>query len=102
MVTANARLRTASPEVTEGDDVWLWTEALATARPGGRYTVARIPFSIARAHCRKLGCVEGDAYVCARNSGGVLVLESADGRRLIMARELAWFVHAVRSPAQPD
>jgi hypothetical protein len=83
----------------ESESIWQWTEALATARPGARYRVARIPFSLARARCAQLGCSEGQVFTCRANAGGTLVLEGPEGRRVILERELAWFIQAeVHSP----
>jgi hypothetical protein len=89
--------------VDGSDSVWQWTEALAMARPGAAYRVASIPFSLARSRCAELGCAEGETYVCAENHGGTLVLRRADGRNLMLERQLAWFIQAeIYSPGGPQ
>ena len=81
---------------------WSWTEALATARPGNRYRLARVPITLARNRFQELGIGEGDEVTCAGNGGGVLVLERADRRRLVLERTLAWFVQVeIPSPGGP-
>jgi hypothetical protein len=78
---------------------WNWTEALAMARPGTTYRVSRIPFSLAREHCEKLGCAEGEVLTCTGNGGEMLVLHRADGRKVLLDRQLAWFIQAERLTA---
>ena len=73
---------------------WRWTEALAMARPGGRYRRAAIRSSLARERCQELGCGEGETLVCTKNGHGVVALEGSDGRRVLLERGLAWFVQA--------
>jgi hypothetical protein len=81
-----------------GEDVrtlpWAWTESLAVARPGASYRVSSIPTSIARDHCGRAGCREGELLTCTSNTGGTVVLERADGRKLLLTRRLAWYVQA--------
>jgi hypothetical protein len=73
---------------------WPWTETLATARPGSRYRLARIPFSISQSRCRELGCTEGATVTCTANGAGRVQFRADDGREAVLEREVAWFVHA--------
>ncbi len=79
------------PTATVRDD-WTWTEALAAARPGVRYRITSLLFSLVRERCQEEGCAEGDELVCRENRGGHVVAEFADGRALDLEREVAWFV----------
>jgi hypothetical protein len=72
----------------------MWTDALAIARPGGRYRLATIRSSLARARCRELGCAEGETVTCVGNGAGLVRLEAGDGRTVALERTLAWFVEA--------
>jgi hypothetical protein len=94
MVMPSTQFRTSMGDTPSSAIEWAWTEALAVARPGTSYRLARIPFSIAREQCAKLGCAEGDCLVCKGNGGGMLVLERDDGRRIVLNRVLAWYIQA--------
>ena len=81
---------------------WAWTESLAMARPGSTYRVVRIPVSLAREQCTRLGCAEGDCLTCTGNDGGTVILLRADGRRIVLQRVLAWYVQAELCPLGPS
>jgi hypothetical protein len=94
MVVPSTTFRMSRTEAPANRIEWAWTEALAVARPGTTYRIARIPFSIAREQCTTLGCGEGDTVTCRGNGGGSLVLERPDGRKVVLHRMLAWYVQA--------
>ncbi len=81
---------------------WSWLDALATARPGGRYAVRRLLFSLVRERCHRYGVHEGDELTCIENRGSHsrLVLRRSDGRRVEMEREYAWFVEVRALPPE--
>ena len=93
MVMPSTAFRTSMGEAASRIE-WAWTESLAVARPGTVYRIARIPVSLAREHCAKRGCSEGDTFICEGNGGGSLVLQREDGRRIVLDKVLAWYVQA--------
>lgn len=89
-------------EVGGDGEAWSWLDALATARPGGRYAIRRLPVSLVRDHCHRCGLHEGDELTCLENPGshGRLVLRRSDGQRTEMEREHAWFVEVRALPGE--
>ncbi|HZD03274.1 MAG TPA: ferrous iron transport protein A [Longimicrobiales bacterium] len=69
-----------------------WMEALASAKPGRRYRIEDILFSVVSDRCRELGCVPGDELVCMENDGDGVSIVGPDGRWKLLEREYAWFV----------
>ncbi|CAN5773201.1 hypothetical protein BH23GEM9_BH23GEM9_37510 [soil metagenome] len=66
---------------------------LATLEPGESGTVGTIMFGALRALCADIGISEGVGVRCRAGTGGVLVLDTADGRTVSMARDWARFIH---------
>ena len=71
---------------------WSWSETLGAARPGDRYRVVDLVFSPVRDRCGELGIREGDEVRCLGNQQCALELQRADGRRVSLERDHAWFV----------
>ena len=99
MVMPTTVYRLSMPSSEAGRIEWAWTEALAMARPGTSYRITRVPFTLAQESCRKLGCAEGEVLRCTGNGGGNLVLERADGSRVVVDRAIAWFIQVEVSSA---
>lgn len=94
MVLHDGPLPTLGIEEPAGGRRWHWTDSLAMALPGRRYRLLDVRSSIARDRCHALGFEVGDVLECAGNRAGVVVLERADGRRITLERDLAWFIGA--------
>jgi hypothetical protein len=65
---------------------------LASLRPGESGTVDGFIFDALRSLCRDIGIREGEGVRCRAGTGGVLLLDTADGRTISMARDWARFV----------
>lgn len=98
---------TTAPRPTFSDpageaEAWSWLDALATARPGQRYRIERLLFSLVRDRCRRQGLDEGEAITCLENRGSHrhLVLRRMDGETVELEREYAWFVQVRPSVAR--
>ena len=79
---------------------WSWAESLAVARPGMRYRVTEIIYSLVRDRCEELGINRGDEISCLELHGRALELERTDGRRVVLERDYAWFVQV--DPVEPS
>ena len=71
---------------------WSWAESLAVARPGGRYRVTEIVYSLVRDRCEELGIRRGDELRCLEMQRWTLQLELTDGRGVLLERDYAWFI----------
>lgn len=78
---------------------WSWADALAAARPGARYRIRDIVFSMVHEHCEALDLHRGDELLCLRNQRWALELKRPDGRRVHLERDFAWFVQV--EPVEP-
>jgi hypothetical protein len=79
---------------------WPNEQLLANADPGRRYRITEVVTFMARDLLGELGLREGDEVGCIENRRWSMQLERADGRRLSLQRDYAWFVEveAVASP----
>jgi hypothetical protein len=65
---------------------------LASLAPGETATVHSFIFGALRSLCRDIGIREGDGVRCRAGTAGVLLLDTADGHTVSMARDWARFV----------
>lgn len=77
-----------------------WTQCLANARPGLRYRICDLAFSMVRDRCRDLGLEQGQDVTCIEAGRWSICLERLDGRRVNLERDYAWFVQVedLRAP----
>ena len=74
-------------------------ETLAALPPGQSGRVDSILFTGLRAVCHDLGIREGDTVHCRAGTGGVIVLDTQDGRTVSLARDWARFIR-LSEPAE--
>lgn len=65
---------------------------LDTLTPGGSARVRTFMFNAMRLLCSDLGIREGDTVRYRAGTGGVLVLDTQDGRTVSLARDWARFI----------
>jgi hypothetical protein len=75
---------------------------LASLAPGESATVHSIAFGVLRALCRDLGIREGAGVHCRAGTAGVLVLDTADGHTVSLARDWARFIRLTPAAAPGD
>jgi hypothetical protein len=68
------------------------TRTLATLAPGQSATIASFQYDALRGLCSDLGILEGEVVRCRAGKGGVLVLDTAGGQTVSLARDWARFV----------
>lgn len=72
---------------------------LATLRPGESGRVVSFMYGAVRGLFGDLGIHEGETVRCRAGTGGVIVLDTADGRTVSLARDWARFVELVPADA---
>lgn len=65
---------------------------LAMLHPGESGVVGSFVFDALRALCSDIGIREGEGVRCRAGTGGVLVLDTAEGRTVSLARDWARFI----------
>lgn len=68
---------------------------LASLGPGESGVVDSFIFGALRTLCQDLGISEGASLRCRAGTGGVLILDTTDGRTISMARDWARFIRLV-------
>lgn len=74
--------------------------SLASLEPGDEAVIDTIYFGSLRSLCGDIGIHEGDAVRCRGGTAGVLLLVTAEGRTVSLARDWARYIR-VTAPAQP-
>jgi hypothetical protein len=76
---------------------------LATLSPGETARIASFDYDAVRGLCGDLGIREGELIRCRAGTGGMLVLDTADGRTLSLARDWARYIRvALDAAAETD
>jgi hypothetical protein len=65
---------------------------LATLAPGESARIESFQYSAVRGLCSDLGIREGESVRCRAGTGGVIVLDTADGHTVSLARDWARFI----------
>lgn len=74
---------------------------LASLVPGESARILSFMYSAVRGLCSDLGIREGETVRCRAGTGGVLVLDTADGHTVSLARDWARFVEMAPAEVYP-
>lgn len=78
------------------------TRTLASLVPGERGRILSFTYGAVRGLCSDLGIREGETVRCRAGTGGVLVLDTADGHTVSLARDWARFIELdLPEPVEP-
>jgi len=81
-----------SPVEVEAEDTWSWEASLASARPGRRYRIRRMPSAPIRDRATEAGCFEGAELTCTANGRCAIYFSTPEGRIRRIERQYARFI----------